>query len=190
MADRDFDECNSEDESKVSHSETPGYQAIFYAHGDPDEVIDSEILSKYIPWQERVGLVYDTRMEEHRSSSGYHPEQPTRVRAIFCILEEQGLAQRCVRIPAREATSDELLSVHDANYVQKMCSLHKLTTGELKRMASGMDSIYLCPGTSSAALLAVGSVLEATEKVCRRILRRAVCVVRPPGKDLIFLQQI
>ena len=181
MADHSVEESDGEIDSNDFPSTTISQHVDFYEHGDPDAVIDSEIMSKYIPMHERVGLVYDVRMEEHRSSSGYHPEQPSRVRAIFCTLEERGLAQRCVRIPSREATPDELLSVHDADYVQTMCSLHKLSTSELRRMSSGMDSIYLCPGTSSAALLAVGSVLEATERVCRGLLRRAVCVVRPPG---------
>jgi hypothetical protein len=182
---RDYDELFSEDEDKpsnVEHIHSHIHSHVdFYEHGDPDEIIGSDILSKYIPLHERVGLVYDARMEEHRSSNKHHPEHPTRVRAIFCSLEEQGLAQRCVRIPAREATPNELLSVHAADYVQTMCGLDKLTASELKRMASGMDSIYLCHGTKSAALLAAGSVLEATERVCRGIVRRAICVVRPPG---------
>jgi hypothetical protein len=180
-AHRNDEEFFSDDEVKSSNLEHINPHIDFYEHGEPDEIIGSDILSKYIPLHERVGLVYDSRMEEHRSSNKHHPEHPTRVRAIFCALEDQGLAQRCVRIPAREATPNELLSVHAADYVQSMCSLHKLSAGELKRMASGMDSIYLCHGTTSAALLAAGSVLEATERVCNGIVRRAVCVVRPPG---------
>ena len=176
-----LEDTESEEDLKELQTEAISPHVDYYDHGDPDEVIGSEIMSKYIPLHERVGLVYDIRMEEHRSTHGYHPEQPTRVRAIFSILEERGLAQRCVRIPAREATPNELLSVHDADYVQTMCNLHKLNGHELRRMAKEMDSIYLCSGTSSAALLAVGSVLEATERVCRGELRRAVCVVRPPG---------
>jgi hypothetical protein len=180
----DYEDLFSDDEVKPWNLEHIRSHDAFYEHGDPKEVIGSDILSRYIPLHERVGLVYDARMEEHRSGNKHHPEHPTRVRAIFCALEDQGLAQRCVRIPAREATPEELLSVHAADYVQKMCSIDKLTASELKRMASGMDSIYLCHGTKSAALLAAGSVLEATERVCNGVVRRAVCVVRPPGPSI------
>jgi acetoin utilization deacetylase AcuC-like enzyme len=39
------------------------------------------------------------------------------------VRQERGLMQRCERIEARPATEDELTSVHNADYVQQICSL-------------------------------------------------------------------
>ena len=149
---------------------------------DPAKVIGTDPQLDEILPRHRTGLVYDTRMEAHCSPvPGFHPEQPLRITAIFAALADQGLAQKCCRVPARFATGSELESVHTAEHVQNMCNLGKKTQKELSDIAAALNSVYLCPQSSDAALLASGSVVEATRMVCQGKIARACCVVRPPG---------
>jgi hypothetical protein len=157
-----------------------GQRSIFnpdrLEYGDPDTVMGShQSVADTLP-RNRVGLVFDDRMCAHRAPT-YHPEQPDRIKAIFCRLEQQGLAQRCVRIHARSASSTELGLVHSDSHVQRMLGLKDLPQDELDRIAQELDSVYLCPESSSAALLAAGSVIEATKRVCTGVIKRAACVV-------------
>ena len=147
---------------------------------DPATVIGTDPQLEETAPRKRTGLVYDTRMETHCSPT-FHPEQPLRITAIFAALAEQGLAQRCWRVPARAATAAELTSVHTASHVQTMCNLAHKSQGDLNDMAAKLDSVYLCPASSEAALLASGSVVEATRLVATGKLQSACCVVRPPG---------
>jgi len=120
-------------------------------------------------------------MEAHCSPGDFHPEQPLRITAIFSALADQGLAQKCWRVPARNATQAELVTVHTAQHVQNICNLASKSQGDLNDMAAKLDSVYLCPESGNAALLASGSVIEATRLVCQGKIARACCVVRPPG---------
>jgi len=151
-----------------------------WAEVDPEDIIGSHPAVEETTPRSRVGLVYDRRMEEHESAV-FHPEQPARIASIFAMLADQGLAHRCCRVPARAATKSELESVHAAEHIQNMAALSAKTQDELTVMAEGMDSIYLCPRSGDSALLAAGSVIEATRRVCAKTLACAACAVRPPG---------
>ncbi len=163
--------------SLASDSSRSAFNPDRLEHGDPDAVIGSDkVVEETLP-RNRVGLVFDERMAAHRTAA-YHPEQPERIKAVFCRLEQQGLAQRCVRIPARSATPAELGSVHSAAHVQRMLGVKDTPQTDLDRMCQDLDSVYLCPDSTAAALLASGSVIEATKRVCSGAIKRAACVVR------------
>ena len=68
-----------------------------------------------------TGLVYDERFLAHRAPYD-HPEHPGRLRAIQARLEADGLAGRCVRVPAREATREELERIHTPAYVSAIAA--------------------------------------------------------------------
>lgn len=52
-------------------------------------------------------------MELHEESgSSMHPERPDRVRAVMARLQAAELAGRCRRLPAREATPEEIGACH------------------------------------------------------------------------------
>lgn len=59
-----------------------------------------------------VGLVYDKAMKRHAIQTGNHPEAPARISRIWALLERTGFVERCMRVPARRATDEELLCVH------------------------------------------------------------------------------
>eukprot|EP00930_Biecheleria_cincta_P006307 TRINITY_DN10729_c0_g3_i1.p1 TRINITY_DN10729_c0_g3~~TRINITY_DN10729_c0_g3_i1.p1 ORF type:complete len:804 (-),score=126.43 TRINITY_DN10729_c0_g3_i1:433-2844(-) len=129
-----------------------------------------------------VGIFFDELMTLHRSiEHPQHPEQPARITQIFKRLEDEGLVQRCVRLPCRAATKDELELKHTARHVEAMLQIPGLSEGEAIKEGHKYNSVFLSPDSCQAALLSAGSVLEATSRVCRGEVASAVCVVRPPG---------
>eukprot|EP00898_Chlorokybus_atmophyticus_P004270 jgi/Chlat1/4844/Chrsp31S04807 len=135
------------------------------------------------PSKSAVGLVYDERMTEHCTPYPEpHPEQPARITSIYDRLVRDGLADQCIRVPARPATEEELQSLHSPEHVKLMMSISgEYTQEERNGLAESMDSIYLNEASSSAALLSAGSVIEAAMRVANGELLRCIAVVRPPG---------
>eukprot|EP00931_Biecheleriopsis_adriatica_P080322 TRINITY_DN53681_c0_g1_i1.p1 TRINITY_DN53681_c0_g1~~TRINITY_DN53681_c0_g1_i1.p1 ORF type:complete len:367 (+),score=85.90 TRINITY_DN53681_c0_g1_i1:332-1432(+) len=122
-------------------------------------------------------------MAQHRNlEDDKHPEQPGRVVRIMERLESEGLAQRCQRMEAREATREELELKHTAEHVDAMLGLRSMAEQEeVIDAAKSYEDVYFCPESTEAGLLSAGCVLEATEQVCKGEAQSAVCVVRPPG---------
>ncbi|KAK9107258.1 hypothetical protein Syun_023269 [Stephania yunnanensis] len=131
----------------------------------------------------RVGLLYDERMCKHHTPDGEdHPENPERIRAIWRKLQSAGITQRCVVLNGKAAEDEHIASVHAHNYIKM---IRNLSTKEVdprrNKIASKFNSIYLNGGSSEAAYLAAGSVIEVSEKVAKGELSSAVAIVRPPG---------
>eukprot|EP01047_Picozoa_sp_COSAG01_P023480 COSAG01_NODE_1422_length_10360_cov_36.853815_4_plen_229_part_00 len=59
--------------------------------------------------------------------------------------------------------------------------LARLQPEQLLAESRRYNSVFLSVGSSEAALLAAGSVLALTERVCAGTLRNGIAVVRPPG---------
>ena len=66
-----------------------------------------------------VTLYTDRRMLEHRVP-GRHPERPERLQAILRHLERTGYSNTCPSGLVREATSEELLRVHESGYLREI----------------------------------------------------------------------
>ncbi|CAI5483470.1 unnamed protein product [Closterium sp. Yama58-4] len=117
----------------------------------------------------RVGVAYDERMMAHQDPEMDHPEQPARIHRIFSYLQSTGLAQRCIRVPAREATDEELQSVHTRDHVAfiRAVSSDQLSAEERDACSRAFNSIFFNEGSSSSALLAAGSVAEDSGRVQR-----------------------
>ncbi|KAJ8253077.1 hypothetical protein GJAV_G00208850 [Gymnothorax javanicus] len=142
-----------------------------------------------------TGLVYDTLMQKHQCMCGNtntHPEHAGRIQSIWSRLQETGLRSKCECIRGRKATLEELQTVHSEAHVllygtnplrQKMdCSV----TPMFVRLPCGgvgvdSDTIWNEVHSSSAARLAVGSVIELVFKVASGELKNGFAVVRPPG---------
>lgn len=132
----------------------------------------------------RVGLVFDDRMCSHANPwDSSHPETPHRIRAIANRLRSAGVFQRCIRVEAREATDDELETVHTKNHITLMRRVSSKAYGKEGRMALArrFNSIYFNEGSSESALLAAGSVVELSIQVARGKLCAGAAIVRPPG---------
>lgn len=108
----------------------------------------------------------------HRAS-GHHPESPQRLVAIRERLERQPIAG--VRLlPCSRASKDELLLVHDANYVDHLFAL------DGQSVALDTDTHY-GPGTLEAALASAGGAIDAVRAVCSGEASAAFSLCRPPG---------
>ncbi|XP_077431566.1 histone deacetylase 4-like isoform X2 [Vanacampus margaritifer] len=142
-----------------------------------------------------TGLVYDSLMQKHQCMCGNtnsHPEHAGRIQSIWSRLQETGFRAQCECIRGRKATLEELQTVHSEAHVllygtnplrQKLdCSI----TPMFVRLPCGgvgvdSDTIWNEVHSSSAARLAVGSVVELVFKVATGELKNGFAVVRPPG---------
>jgi len=110
-----------------------------------------------------------------RHDTGRHPENQGRLEAVIEHLRETGLYERCQVVEPRPATPDELALVHDPAYVDLVRSVGEAGGGWLD-----YDTL-ITPGTYEAACHAAGAGLVAAERILAGDLRRALCLVRPPG---------
>lgn len=106
----------------------------------------------------------------------YHPESPARIHAIEDQLIASGVLDHLQRHDAPEATREQLLRVHAADYVDLI---------ESSAPQHGM--VELDPDTSMnpfsypAALRAAGAVVLGVDLVMAGRAENAFCNIRPPG---------
>ncbi|GLU21511.1 hypothetical protein SLE2022_376450 [Rubroshorea leprosula] len=133
--------------------------------------------------QRRVGLIYDERMCSHCAPDGEpHPENPNRIKAIWNKLQNSNISQRCVMLNAKAVEDKLIQAVHSKNHNNLIRNISsKVYASRRNRIASKLNSIYFNEGSSEAAYLAAGSVVEAAEKVAKGELDSAFAIVRPPG---------
>ena len=121
----------------------------------------------------RVGLYDHPAFREHDSGPG-HPERPERLDAVRRGIREAGLEPRLQILTPRPASREELQAVHTAGHIDRVAS----TEGRTYRFDPDTQA---GPRSYAAALLAAGSVVDATDRVLAGELDRAFCAVRPPG---------
>uniref|UniRef100_A0A672FXF9 Histone deacetylase n=1 Tax=Salarias fasciatus TaxID=181472 RepID=A0A672FXF9_SALFA len=140
------------------------------------------------------GLVYDSLMQKHQCMCGNttsHPEHAGRIQSIWSRLQETGLRAHCECIRGRKASLEELQTVHSEAHVllygtnplrQKLdCKEKKKNVLPCGGIGVDSDTIWNEVHSSSAARLAVGSVVELVFKVASGELKNGFAVVRPPG---------
>jgi acetoin utilization deacetylase AcuC-like enzyme len=105
-----------------------------------------------------------------------HPENAGRITAIQDQLIAQGLDPWLIHIDAPEATREQLLLVHDPDYVDDVFK----SVPEQGLIHFDQD-VVLGPNNLKAALRAAGSGIAAVDWVMPHAERRAFCAIRPPG---------
>ncbi|GFP87444.1 histone deacetylase 5 [Phtheirospermum japonicum] len=135
------------------------------------------------PNDRRVGLIFDERMCKHYAPDDEdHPECPGRIRAIWDRLNSSGLTKRCVILNAKDAEDKHLALVHTKNHIDLIKNISSRNSEfKRKKIAAKFNSIYFNEGSSEAASLAAGSVIEVAEKVAKGELDSGFAIVRPPG---------
>ena len=108
--------------------------------------------------------------------TGSHPENAERLIAIRNRLESERILENLELRPGRQATSGEIAMLHNETLFDEV----RQASEEGMRTLHSPDCI-VSGKTFSAALQAVGSVLEAVEEVSEQRLDNAFCAVRPPG---------
>lgn len=118
------------------------------------------------------GLVEDPAFLLHRSSG--HVERPERLQAVTEALAP--LRQPHWRsIPARLASDDELLLVHEPEVLARVEQAQKGGEGSLD------PDTYVNAHSDRAARLAVGGGIDLCRAVARGELERGFLLARPPG---------
>uniref|UniRef100_A0A671VY24 Histone deacetylase n=1 Tax=Sparus aurata TaxID=8175 RepID=A0A671VY24_SPAAU len=140
-----------------------------------------------------TGLVYDSLMQKHQCMCGNttsHPEHAGRIQSIWSRLQETGLRAHCECIRGRKASLEELQTVHSEAHVllygtnplrQKLDLSPMFVRLPCGGIGVDSDTIWNEVHSSSAARLAVGSVVELVFKVASAELKNGFAVVRPPG---------
>ena len=139
-------------------------------------------LQGFVPYLARTGIVYDEAMSKHRNVwDKTHIEKPERIHIIYAKLAEENLVERCVEIPSRVATKDELMLCHTIRHINEMESLSDKTPRELFARGEQFDSIYLSNHVYECASLSAGCTSEVLDHVMAGKVQNGVAVVRPPG---------
>jgi histone deacetylase 6 len=121
-----------------------------------------------------TGLVYDERFLAHRAPYD-HPEHPGRLTAIWRRLEQEGLAARCRRVAAREASDTELGRIHTAAHVAAVDATARADFQQLD------PDTYACRDSALAARLAAGGLVDLAAAVADGRLSNGFALLRPPG---------
>jgi acetoin utilization deacetylase AcuC-like enzyme len=119
----------------------------------------------------KTGIVRDNRYLEH-DTGPYHVETPERLVHIYQALDELDIP--LAEITPRAATREEILAVHDPEYVDRIAA----TAGKEARHLD--PDTVTSPQTYEVALLAAGGLLAAIDAVVDD-LGNAFALVRPPG---------
>jgi len=121
-----------------------------------------------------TGLLYDERFPRHRALDA-HPEHPGRLEAIRAGLQKEGLFERCQRVEAREASPEELVSVHTEEHIRAVeaTSQHDFTQLD--------PDTYTSRDSAVAARLAAGGLVELTAAVLGGRIDNGFALLRPPG---------
>jgi acetoin utilization deacetylase AcuC-like enzyme len=107
--------------------------------------------------------------------TGNHPERANRIRHLPERLAAAGLSSQCRAPEFKPVTRQRLARIHSPAYIDEVWAYAKSGGGHLDS-----DTI-VSPASYDVALMAVGSVCDAVERLLRGEDSKALCLVRPPG---------
>ncbi|MEM5528258.1 histone deacetylase family protein [Gammaproteobacteria bacterium AS21] len=107
---------------------------------------------------------------------GEHPECPARLYAINDQLISSGLRFVCPEYQCDKVSSEQLLAVHDQQYID-----HLYSKAPTQGSYEIDDDMYMMPQTLAAAEFAAGAGIMAVDLIMQKKHRAAFCPVRPPG---------
>ncbi len=122
-------------------------------------------------------LAYITHQQCHQHAMGaHHPEQPARLDAINDRLIASGLMMMLNQYDAPLASREQLLRVHDADYIDQV-----FARSPSDGLAWLDGDTAMNPFSLDAALRAAGANTLAVDLVMSGANSQAFCAVRPPG---------
>ncbi|KAM6425016.1 polyamine deacetylase HDAC10 [Rhynochetos jubatus] len=131
-----------------------------------------------------TALVYDEEMTTHKllwSDPVCDIEVPERLSSSYEQLKYYRLVERCVCVPAREGSEEEILLVHSPEHLEVAKSTQTMNEEELKRVSGNYDAVFFHPNTYRCARLAVGATLQLVDAVLSGKVCNGMALVRPPG---------
>ncbi|XP_009461218.1 PREDICTED: LOW QUALITY PROTEIN: histone deacetylase 10 [Nipponia nippon] len=131
-----------------------------------------------------TALIYDEEMTTHKllwSDPVCDIEVPERLSSSYEQLKCYHLVERCVLVPAREGSEEEILLVHSPEHLEVAKSTQTMNEEELKRVSGNYDAFFFHPNTYRCARLAVGATLQLVDAVMSGKVCNGMALVRPPG---------
>jgi acetoin utilization deacetylase AcuC-like enzyme len=120
-----------------------------------------------------LGFFYHPSSVKHRAGTS-HPEQPERLRTVLEALGKRDFWRQMQHYEPGAAREKELLLCHTLDHIAQVRTHCALS------LPLDPDT-GTCPDSWPAALHAVGAGLEAADEIAAGRLKRAFCLVRPPG---------
>jgi acetoin utilization deacetylase AcuC-like enzyme len=115
--------------------------------------------------------------QDHRMGA-HHPEQPERLHAIQDRMIASGMEMLVTHYDAPEATVEQLMRVHDPDYV-RMIFDNAPKSDDVLTWLDGDTAMN--KGTLPAALRSAGAAVLGVDLVMSDRHHAAFCCVRPPG---------
>ncbi|CAK6950921.1 polyamine deacetylase HDAC10 [Scomber scombrus] len=131
-----------------------------------------------------TALIYDEEMTNYKLlwiDPACKIEVPERLTVSHEALVRNGLADRCVSIPVREATDTDILLVHSEEYLEAVKTTPYMTLEDLKEFTLQYGDTYFHPNIYHCAKLAAGAALQLVDSVMTGKVRNGMALVRPPG---------
>uniref|UniRef100_A0A7N8YQW9 Histone deacetylase 10 n=1 Tax=Mastacembelus armatus TaxID=205130 RepID=A0A7N8YQW9_9TELE len=131
-----------------------------------------------------TALIYDEEMTKYKLlwvDPACKIEAPERLTVSHEALVRSGLADRCVSIPVREATDEDILLVHSEEYLEAVKKTPYMTLEDLKEFTLHYGDVYFHPNIYHCAKLAAGATLQLVDSVMMAKVRNGMALVRPPG---------
>ena len=117
-------------------------------------------------------VIHSERFADHVTPPG-HPERPDRAE-VMDVVAGRWRDRGGELVAPRAATKEQLLRVHDDDYVRRI--------SETAGRATALDAdTYTSPDSYDVALLAAGAAIDAVERVVAGSHHAAFAMVRPPG---------
>ncbi|XP_074533745.1 polyamine deacetylase HDAC10 isoform X1 [Halichoeres trimaculatus] len=131
-----------------------------------------------------TALFYDEEMTKYKLlwvDPACKIEVPERLTVSYEALVKNGLADRCISGPIREATDADILLVHSEEYLEAVKKTPYMTLEDLKEFTLQYGDVYFHPNIYHCAKLAAGAALQLVDSVMTGTVRNGMALVRPPG---------
>ncbi|XP_046715305.1 polyamine deacetylase HDAC10 isoform X2 [Silurus meridionalis] len=131
-----------------------------------------------------TALIYDEEMIGYKllwNDPVCKIEVPERLIVSYDALKRSGLEQRCVCVPVRQATDEEILLVHSKEYLEAVKQTPHMTLEDLLTFTQQYGDVYFHPNIYHCATLAAGAALQLVDNIMTGKVRNGMALVRPPG---------
>lgn len=131
-----------------------------------------------------TALIYDEEMTKYKLlwvDPMCKIEVPERLTVSHQALIKSGQADRCVSVPVREATDEDILLVHSEEYLEAVKKTPYMTLEDLQVFTLKYGDVYFHPNIYHCAKLAAGAALQLVDSVMTGKVRNGMALVRPPG---------
>ncbi|XP_069832911.1 polyamine deacetylase HDAC10 [Dendropsophus ebraccatus] len=132
----------------------------------------------------RTVLVYDEEMMSYKllwDDPECAIEVPERLSSSYKRLQDYDLVNRCVLLPVREATEEEITLVHSPEYLDIVKSTQSMNVDELKTTSKKFTAAYFHQNSYRCAKLSLGGTLQVVDAVMSGEALNGMALIRPPG---------